>query len=349
MLSTKRAKHAGTYVVRVGLSAVLAFSLAGCGGGGGGSSTSSTSSPTSLSITQTNSPQVAGAGYNAMNGATGASTTGALGLTGVVVSGSGSLPSLASFVQQQVTNIQSLNASGTVSTSMAGLTGGGTVQCTYSGTMTVTVTGSGTTFGPGDTAAVTFNNCSATSGGYTINGSFQFTVSTLSGTLASGSTWSLGGTFTFTNLSLTTAGATETVNGGFSFSANSASGTTDSTLTGTSLTVQQPSGTSLTLASFSLSASDDTGTGATSFYGSGQVTDSALNGYVKFAISSATPFVEYSGQSYPSSGTMTITGANNTRIVMTVLDSTSVQLQEDTTGNGTYDNTVTEAWTSLGS
>lgn len=345
MLSMKRVKRAGVSVVRIGVPVVLAFSVAGCGGGGSSSSTSSTSSATAVTVTQANSTQVAGAGYNAMNGAAGAGTTGTLGLTGVVSGGGGALPSLAAFVQQQVTELQALNAAGEVTATMAGLTT--SVSCSASGTMSISQTG-GTTLGPGDTVSVTFNNCSLTTGGYTINGQLQFAVSTLSGTLTSGGNWNVGGTFTFTSLSLTTGGATQTVNGGFSFNATSASGTTDATLSGTSLTLKQASGTSLTLSGFNLTAKDDTGTGATSFYGSGQVQDSALNGYVKFNIPSSTPLVQDSGQSYPSSGTMTITGANNTSVVLTVIDATSVQLQEDTTGNGTYDNTVTEPWTSLG-
>ena len=120
-------------------------------------------------------------------------------------------------------------------------------------------------------------------------------------------------------------------------------------LNSSSLTLQKTGGPTLTLARFKLTDSVDlASSGAYSVYGSGQVTDSALNGYISFTIPQSTPFAGVGGQN-PSSGVMTVTGANHSSVTITAIDSTTVQLQVDTDGDGKVDYTFTEPWTSLSS
>ncbi|CAK0766504.1 hypothetical protein CCP3SC1_490015 [Gammaproteobacteria bacterium] len=66
------------------------------------------------------------------------------------------------------------------------------------------------------------------------------------------------------------------------------------------------------------------------------------------SISYTTPqiFVGTEGD-YPYAGQMITTGANNSQVIMTVIDSTSVRLELDTNGDGTPEETVVVPWTSL--
>jgi hypothetical protein len=87
-------------------------------------------------------------------------------------------------------------------------------------------------------------------------------------------------------------------------------------LNGTSLTVKKATGPTLTLTNFKLAVTTNNNTTAYSEYGSGRVNDSALNGYVNFKTPTTTPFTGI-GDQYPSSGSMTVTGANNSSIKLT--------------------------------
>jgi len=265
-----------------------------------------------------------------------------------VNSGGRALPSLATFAQQQIIRFEQNGSGGAVVAGVSQSMSCDTPASGAAGTLSVSLSG-GTTLAAGDTLSATFNQCYNAADGYTLNGSFKFVISALTGNPATaGTPWSAGGTFTFTNLSLMAGGSGETVNGAFSFNASTKDGvTTDRTVSGTSLGIQNSGGPSLTFKTFKLVGTTDSANGERTGYGSGKVVDSALNGYFNFNVPSTAPFVRYAGNAYPSSGTMTVTGANNTSVRLTAISSTAVQLQEDTTGDGKYDKTVTESWVSL--
>lgn len=79
---------------------------------------------------------------------------------------------------------------------------------------------------------------------------------------------------------------------------------------------------------------------------SGRVFDS-VNGFVD--VTTVTPLVFGTlSQSFPDGGEMLLTGAGSKTIRVTAVNSTLVQLQLDTDGNSTVDNTARLKWTELG-
>ncbi len=354
----RKSLHRGVSIARAAVPALFAVLIAGCGGGGGGSASSTTSNtPTSsaptteTAVTQQNSSQAAGAGYQSVSSAVGAGQTGGSAVAGVVSTGTGGLPNLAHFAVQQMEKMQSI-ASTSGGNSVSGVTPNTTtVTCDSppgggpAGSFSVTMPGGGT-LAPGDTMDATFDNCYLVSDGYTMNGSFSMVVSSLLGNPPT-APWTMGSTFSFSNLNLVENGVSVTINGNFTFSANTSDGVNfNTTMNGSSLEAQKSGGPSLWLENFQLTMTDDTSNGESTCYGSGQVADSGLSGYVDFNIPSSTAFMLYTGQQYPSSGSMTVTGANNTSVTLTAISDTTVQLQV-TESNGQVDSPVQEPWSSI--
>lgn len=330
---------------------VTAALLAGCG-----SSSESTPPVSALAITTQNSPQAAGAAYQGASMTSSAGRSGASVLTAAVTSGGGGSPNLARFARLQLAMLASLGY--TTGTPVAsGVTYTQTVSCDpppvgSAGSVAVSlddVDNSGT-LSSGDSIGATFSNCYLSAEGITVNGGFSLTGLTINGTPSvPGTAWSATATFTFSNLQMSDPSVSYTVQGGLTYSGNTTDGVTiTSSLSGTSLSVQANAGSTLTLANFSLTDTADRNTTAYSFHGSGRVTDSALGGYVDFQIPSATPFVG-SGSQDPGSGTMAVTGANSTSVKLTVTSTSTVQLQVDTNGDGVYDSTLSEPWSSISS
>ncbi len=343
----------GSVAVRAAFPVLFAVLVAGCGGGGSASSSTS-STPTSsaptteTAITQQNSPQAAGAGYQSVSSAEGAGSTGGSTVAGVTGAGS-ALPNLLVFARQQIEKMRSIVSNGGNAVSGATMNTT-TVTCDSppgggaAGSLSMSMPGSGT-LAAGDTVSASFSNCYMASDGYTTNGSFSLALSSLSGSPPT-APWSMGGAFSFSNLSIAGTGINETVNGGFSFSESTSDGITiNMALNGASVEVEESGGPSLWLQNFQLTATADTSTGESTFYGSGQSADSALNGYVDCNIPSSTAFMLYAGQQYPSSGSMTVTGANNTSVTLTAISDTTVELQ--VTINGQAGSPFQEPWSSI--
>ena len=332
--------------------------VAGCNSGGGTPATStstSTSTPTAVVITQQNSPQAAGAAYQGVGVAGFSKYTGASTLTGAVVTSGAQWPDLARFAKQQIAVLTSLNygassnlVSGAVlaaknipcDTPLAGGTPG-TFSVSFddkdnSGTLTT-----------GDTLNATFSNCySAPPDATTINGGFSLTSLAINGTPSIPLTpWSASATFTLANLRIVDSSGNYTVNGAFSFLGSTTDGVhIKGSLGATSLTIKKATGPTLTLTNFNLTGTTNNNTTAYSEYGSGQVNDPALSGYVNFQIPVTTPFTGI-GDQYPSSGSMTVTGANNSSVKLTAIDSTNVQLQ--VVANGVTYPAVTVPWSKV--
>jgi hypothetical protein len=336
-------------IIAAGFMAVS--SLSGCGSGGDGSS----SGASAVSITQQNSPQVAGASYQAANTAQGTSNTGSATFISVVATKSHNRRGLARFAQQQIVRLMGLDST-TEANSASGLVVSDTLPCDVpgiggtAGTISVEANdadGSGT-LSTGDTVSATFNNCYTSIDGQSVNGGFSLTGLTISGDPQLANTgWTVGATFSFKSISIADISGTETVNGGFSYSGNTSDGINISaSLSGTSLSVAESGGPTISLSNFHLTGTVNENTSAYLLYGSGRVTDSALNGYVNFDISSATP-LQGIGDQDPDSGSMTVTGADNSSVKVTAIDSSSAQLQVDADGDGTAEYTVTKTWIDL--
>jgi hypothetical protein len=69
-----------------------------------------------------------------------------------------------------------------------------------------------------------------------------------------------------------------------------------------------------------------------------------LHDYGFVVISTSTPFHFLAGNTYPSSGTMIVTGASNGRVKLTVVNSTSYTVDVDANGDGIYETTSSHTW-----
>ena len=351
ILSNKRCDRRARSICFIFTGLPVVLMLAGCGSGSGGGA----GSASAVGITQQNSPQAAGASYQAANSAESSSTAGSSTFISVVTTDTTKKPSLAQFAQRQIVRLDGLDyfSGGAVASSVSASE---TVPCDTpvssgaAGSTSIKVNdadGSGT-LTSGDSFDATFNNCYIAADGQTINGGFSMSVVNIIGDPQIANTaWTVKANFTLSSLSIADSTGTEAVNGGFTFSANTSNGIDESvTLSGASLSVQQSGEPTISLDNFSLSGSDNKNTAAYTFYGSGRVTDSSLNGYVDFQISASTP-LRGIGSLDPDSGTMTITGAGNSSVKVTAIDATTAQLQVDADGDGTFEYTTTKSWTGL--
>lgn len=332
--------------------------VAGCNSGGGGTPATSTSTPAAIVITQKNSPQAAGAAYqgagvasSSSSFASSSSSFGASVLTSAVVTSGAKWPDLAQFAKQQFAILTSLNygaspnlVSGavlTVKNILCDTPPGGTAGSFSASFDDKDNSGTLTT---GDTLSATFSNCALDAS--TINGGISLTSLTINGTPSLSLTpWNVSATFTVTKLHLIDSSGNYTVNGAFSYSGSTKDGVSIKfSLRVPLLTVQKATGPTLTLTNFNLTGTTNNNTTAYSEYGSGQVNDSALSGYVNFQIPLTTPFTGF-GDQYPSFGSMTVTGANNSSVKLTAINSTSVQLQ--VVANGVTYSAVTVPWSKV--
>lgn len=331
-------------------SLTTALLLGGCGGGDSGTASSTTASL--LAIDQQNSTQVAGAVYQSVVAAGASSDAGSSVLTGAVISGTSSGTGLTRFAQDQIARFLSLGylpgsnlAAAVVYTQTVTCdtpSGGsaGTISISWndadnSGTLTA-----------GDTLSATFTNCYSAVDGTTVNGGLGLSGLVVTGNPTVGPPWDITATFAFTNLGITDVSGTQTLNGGFSYTGSTTDGITiTGNLKGANLSIAQSSMPTLTLKQFDLTSTVDNNTTAFTETGSGQVFNSDWGGaYVEFQVT--TPF-EGLGSENPSSGSAKISGANNSSVTLTAIDSTTVQLEVDANGDGVVDATTTNTWDSL--
>ena len=331
------------FVVYAGLWAVMV--LAGCGSGGG----------TPLAITQQNSPQVVGASYGAADSLTGTSsfTTTFTSLSADVGGGVRRM-GLAGFAQRQIIFFEGHDY-GVKSVSTVGVSASDTIPCNTppssgpAGSVDVSANIADiNTVSSGDSLHANFHNCYESSVGATLDGGMSLTFGSITGDpTITNSAYTLSASFSFDNLAITDNAGKQSANGDMSISEDTSDGiNVATTLKGSSISFAQSGGPSVKLENYNLSATDNNNTSAYSLYGSGRVTDSDLGGYVDFAIDSSTPF-EGVGTQNPASGTMTITGADKSSIRVSVIDTTSVQLQVDADGDGIYESTDTKSWSDL--
>ena len=89
--------------------------------------------------------------------------------------------------------------------------------------------------------------------------------------------------------------------------------------------------------------------------GSGALTSTTVNGTLSstalesksITISTLGPFVKSSSARYPGSGQLVVTGAANSKARLTVLSTTTVQIELDADGNGSYETSTTMPWSQL--
>jgi len=207
------------------------------------------------------------------------------------------------------------------------------MACGISGTKSVDASGT--------TESVTFSACSDLPG-ESISGSFTISNIVATSTGLSGSA-SADLIFSFTGF------PDEHLTGNFAFSVATVGSVTTTTLSGPAIQVSQGTDTQQ-LGSFTLVSSVDSSTGARTDTVTLNFASTGIGGSVN--ITTLTPFQTAAGKTFPSSGTILISGAMGSAIKLTVLGDESaptpqVRIEIDADGNGIFETVLNKNWSDL--
>lgn len=323
-----------------GLFLSSAFVIAGCGGGGSGGSSSPAAASAPVTISAANAVQVSGTVYDSAVSLDGAGSgsnvlTGAVTQTGGGADIGGALVSILRSAQPLVASGQFSGVTGAVLSSSGTCTGGGNFS------FSLDDVDNDSAISTGDTMSLTFSSCNE--GGVVLNGGMA-----LGGLVVSGDITSFPYTLQFTmqmnNLVATENGQSETLNGSLSFSESTTDGVASvGTLSGSSIQYTS-GGVTATITGFQLNTTDDAATGAYTLDISATVSSPSMGGEANLVTDTQFQGI---GTNNPFSGQATITGANNSRVTLLVIDSVNVRLQIDEDGDGVTDSTIDTTWDAL--
>jgi len=329
----------------------IALLLAGCGGGGSGSSASSGSgsSVALAALTNSNAQTASAVSTNSANMAVGGGQLGggALAAAGVTNTKGGNL-NLSALARAIVTAVQ-----GNAGQLTAGGLVGGVIQKTVPcdvGSVAVTwddADNSGT-LTSGDSFSMNFNSCTFYSVNATISGGLAMTNMVFTGNPGVTTAWSAKADFTFNNASVQEGSVSGQLNGDMGFDLSTTDSITDTgSISGSSLTVVQ-NGRTTTLSNYAIDFTQNANSGAYTLAINGGVYDTKLGG--KIDVKTTTTFSGINlAAGAPDTGSLTMTGANNTSVVLTAQGGGNVQLQIDSNGDGQVDSVVNTTYNQLSS
>jgi hypothetical protein len=320
--------------LRLALAALIAaLNACGGGGGGGGGGGSSAASPTVIDVGNAAAitREVIDVGLGA--GAFGAAIGG-----GGILSADGGSNALVQGMARHRATIQSVQPMVTF--------GSQTVDCLASGSLTVSGSlASDSTLTPGDRINANFAMCDDADGAV-YDGRMRIDVTSFSGDIFSDQ-FALGAGVLLTDLAITEAGATTVGDGEIHLDLDlTVPLVSDLTVSGGQLQVSSGS-ESWVLRDFAVTAVEDS-TGAslvTHYSGAGSLEGSGFEGAVDFA--TVNPFIG-TGDGFPATGQVLITGAHGATIRATVLDAQNLQLAIDLDGDSAVDDTQQIAWSTVG-
>ncbi|VAW86059.1 hypothetical protein MNBD_GAMMA16-1675 [hydrothermal vent metagenome] len=334
------------------LKMTLATSCAGlvlvaCGGGGSdgdnpGNTPPALSAP--LAITSENAAQVSGSGVGASNSADTMNVSGSSVLGGIEMTSSESQFSFRTFAKKQLNQYRtSLNMTDT----LAGVEISSTmVDCSNGGSITISgnvVDHNRDLRSRGDSLTVIFDNCG--NSGTTMSGSISVTFNTdQSDELTAPYNNSM--TMVMDKFSVVQPGqATLQAQGDMTIDTSSDDGiTVNTSISGTSFSVGDGSATEI-LANYKFDFTINKATGAYNESIVATIDIRQLGGSVECT----TPTLfEGVGDSNPHTGAFKCVGANQSSVTLTAIDSTTVQLEIDTDGDGVADETKTSTWAEIG-
>ena len=308
---------------------IILLSLIGCGGGSSSSSSPYTGITTAAVITQTNAHDIVRSSYQ--GGDTGTSLVGPLSpSTSEMQNGStATLPKVLSIVQvlKEITGKACSRriTSGSVAP-RAVVRISGTVNDGYGGSVSYSL--SVDDLMGGFTGSFTASNYRGDGGG------------SISGTMTVSGTYNIAkDTFDSINITLsaitvTDASSSVMVTGSVHLlNGNPATGTVTLYLTDNS------SGKTDWIDHFTINVTEGAGYSEATL--SGKI---YLHDYGFVVISTPTPFHYLAGSTYPSSGTMIVTGASNGRAKLTASNSTDYTVDVDANGDGTYETSGSYPW-----
>lgn len=324
-------------------SALIVTSLTACGGGGG-SSTAGTTTPaagTTKINDQTATAELSGA-YSASSSLynMGSSSTSMV----TKDAGSGGSFSTVDFALRKLDGL--LTAGGDAGGLASKAVGSATVACSGGGTVGAVVDDADNSgaFSTGDSAVFTFTGCRE--GGMTMSGRMTISQVLVTGSVYAPS-YSVGATFSFESLSASGASQpTVTINGGFSLQAaytTSPAAVVSATITGTAFSATTSAGID-TLSDFAASVTVNATTNRYQYGVSGREADSATN--TAITITNPVPFQGTVG-TYPSSGSLRVQAADGSAARLTATSATSVIVDVDANGDGTYESSSTRTWAQI--
>ncbi len=261
---------------------------------------------------------------------------GAVGGGGILSTDGGSNTLAQSLVRRRAT-IQQVQPAASV--------GPETFDCLVSGTVRLSGSlNSELTLTPGDRISIAFSNCDDADGAV-YDGRMLLDVTSFSGDILN-DVYALGAAVTFTDLGITEGGETIIGDGKVDIDLDLTVPLISETAESGSLFSLRLGSDAWILRDFALSTVEDA-TGAsllTRISGTGTLEGSGFEGAVDFATLS--PLVA-TGDDYPATGEVLITGANGATIRATVQSSQTVQLAIDLNGDGLVDDTQQIPWSTL--
>ena len=203
----------------------------------------------------------------------------------------------------------------------------------------------------GDSASFSFNACSSGQG-ESIDGGLSLRVASVSGP-------NVSGTLTYSQLRLSTLDASFAINGSVNLVYTEVGSlATYRSVVGagglSTLVTAQMFSDELTLrAGFEQLITSDSAAVApgTSMFGlntasvNGDLTATSLGGII--SVVTVTPFQRYAVDPYPRAGQLTVAGAVGSRLRVTALSVTTVRIELDADGNGSYEQSRDVAWSTL--
>lgn len=322
--------------------------LSACGGGGGGNGGGSTSVVTAgapVTVTAANAPTVAGATFEATDGLSG----GGGGVAGVFAASTGRTQSTGiNILEVLVDRIR--RAPGQLRNRGAGVAPAAVTQINNQPCDSGTFSGSfndadnNRDLSTGDSLSVTSSSCSFD--GVVMSGSLTVDNIVVSGGFANDiAPYSFSFRIRTDNLSVTEGIETVIIDGDIMLQESTSDNVTfTSSFSGNGIKIVTRNDT-LILTDFTIDEIDNDATGTYTISVNGTISSSGIGGSV-----TVTTDVAFTGVGIldPVAGEANCTGANGTSVrLIANADGNTVQLQVDTDGDGTADNTIDKTWGNL--
>jgi hypothetical protein len=324
--------------------------LSACGGSGGNDNgPPPTVDPNSVTLTASNQSAVARATVAGGFSVAQAGTADAHGRTHAQSVGGARAPvgvgamdkavrlALARYFNQRKSVASAKAHPAAVSSSTDDCSGGGTRSASFNdvdNSLTASV---------GDVVTVSFDQCQDS--GSLLDGALVVTLASVPNDTQ------LSGTAQFQQLSVTDGTVTSQIDGAVTLSETDTGSEADVTLTiGTlGLAVSASSPTYADAIAFdpgmTIVTTDQYNADRTTVTLDGSFSATSIGGRV--TIETLAPIVAHSTDDFPVSGQVRVTGADDGRLLLTIVDTTKVELQLDADGNGVYEGDVFIDWTTL--
>lgn len=335
----------GRIALAASLAAALSTGLSACGGGGGDSGGGGVAPPLSTPLTLTPANYTTAAQESLASaffvGQAGSLAIGAQASQGTAIA------------QRAIDTVLRLAPRLTARPPVAtGVTVSETLDCSNGGNLRATVddVNNNGDLDAGESFVIVANAC--VEGSDTLNGRLTANIVALGGSLET-NVFNLTAAMTLDQFNVASAAGSTTGNGQLRVAINSTTARSmDTTVTVTDISSTRRFGgvtstSTLTNATVQLNIRPVGSTGfSTSTRVDGTFASTALESK-SLSLATVTPFVQASTADYPSSGQATLSGASGSKVRVTAQNSSTVLIELDGDGNGTYETSTIRTWESL--